>query len=39
MKLFTIKDLVFNKEDFLDDINEFEDLLENMPIIFTLHHL
>lgn len=30
MKLFNIKDLVFNREDFLDDINEFEDLL---PII------
>ncbi|MBP3915898.1 MULTISPECIES: hypothetical protein [unclassified Clostridium] len=30
MKLFKIKDLVFNREDFLDDINEFEDLL---PII------
>lgn len=30
MKLFTIKDLVFNKEDFLDNIDEFEDLL---PII------
>ena len=23
MKLFTIEDLIFNKEDFLDDINEF----------------
>ena len=30
MKLFTIEDLIFNKEDFLDNINEFEDLL---PII------
>lgn len=30
MRLFKIKDLTFNKEDFLDDINEFEDLL---PII------
>ena len=32
MKLFTIEDLIFNREDFLDDINEFEDLL---PIIAT----
>lgn len=30
MKLFKINDLVFNREDFLDDISEFEDLL---PII------
>lgn len=30
MKLFKINDLVFDKEDFLDDINEFDDLL---PII------
>lgn len=30
MKLFKIDDLVFNREDFLDDISEFEDLL---PII------
>lgn len=30
MELFKIKDLVFNKEDFLDDISEFEDIL---PIV------
>ena len=30
MELFKIKDLVFRKEDFLDDISEFEDIL---PII------
>lgn len=30
MELFKIDDLVFNREDFLDDISEFEDLL---PII------
>ena len=30
MELFKIKDLVFKKEEFLDDIREFEDLL---PII------
>lgn len=30
MKLFEIKDLVFNSEDFLDDIGEYEDLI---PII------
>ena len=35
MKLFTIEDLIFNKEDFLDDINEFEDLL---PIIEELQN-
>ncbi|WP_195988857.1 hypothetical protein [Clostridium sp. D53t1_180928_C8] len=35
MKLFEIKDLVFNKEDFLDDISEFEDLL---PIIEELQN-
>lgn len=29
-ELFKIKDLVFYKEEFLDDINEFEDIL---PII------
>ena len=30
MELFKIKDLVFNKEEFLDDIEEFEDII---PII------
>lgn len=30
MELFKIKDLAFNKEDFLDDISEFEDIL---PIV------
>lgn len=30
MELFRIKDLVFNKEDFLDNIDEFEDII---PII------
>ncbi|MBM6861888.1 hypothetical protein H9X78_15710 [Clostridium saudiense] len=30
MELFKIKDLVFNSEEFLDNINEFEDLI---PII------
>lgn len=30
MELFKIKDLIFNKEDFLDDIEEFEDII---PII------
>ena len=30
MELFKIKDLTFNKEDFLDDIDEFEDII---PII------
>lgn len=30
MELFKIKDLVFKKEEFLDDIREFEDIL---PII------
>lgn len=30
MELFKIKDLVFNKEDFLDNIDEFEDII---PII------
>ena len=35
MKLFTIEDLIFNREDFLDDINEFEDLL---PIIEELQN-
>lgn len=29
-ELFKVKDLVFYKEDFLDDINEYEDIL---PII------
>lgn len=29
-ELFKIKDLAFNKEDFLDNINEFEDIV---PII------
>ena len=29
-ELFKIKDLVFNKEEFLDDIKEFEDII---PII------
>ena len=33
MELFKIKDLVFKKEEFLDDIREFEDLL---PIIYEL---
>ena len=35
MKLFAIKDLVFNREDFLDDISEFEDLL---PIVEELQN-
>lgn len=30
MELFGIKDLAFNKEDFLDNIDEFEDII---PII------
>lgn len=30
MELFKIKDLAFNKEDFLDNIDEFEDII---PII------
>lgn len=35
MKLFEIKDLVFNREDFLDNISEFEDLL---PIVEELQN-
>ena len=35
MELFKIKDLVFRKEDFLDDISEFEDLL---PIVEELQN-
>ena len=27
MELFKIKDLVFKKEEFLDDISEFEDII------------
>ena len=30
MELFKINDLVFNKEDFLDNISEFEDII---PIV------
>lgn len=30
MELFKIKDLIFKKEDFLDDISEYEDII---PII------
>lgn len=30
MELFRIRDLIFKEEDFLDDINEFEDII---PII------
>lgn len=35
MKLFEIKDLVFNREDFLDNISEFDDLL---PIVEELQN-